>query len=134
MKSNGFFAWIPLALALSAALVGCSSDECVAGKDCVCDGDSCDFACAGENQAGCNLNCTAGQACAMSCPGGSCNMTCTGSTSCELDCPDGSCNLSCTGTQSCKITACSGSCNLSCGGAATCSSACDTAQSCVTSQ
>jgi hypothetical protein len=109
---------------LVAPFVACSSDEeCIGGKQCTCEGDSCDFDCADGGD--CQYTCDAGQDCSGSCPEGGCQMTCKGSDSCVLDCPGGGCQLTCLpGTPRCEITGCHASCQLTCNGAASCQSSC----------
>lgn len=122
---------ISFVLAL-APLIGCHDEECLPGLECDCVGGEWDLVCGGKNKSGCNMTCSEGADCRLSCPGGSCNLECNGAASCELECPSGSCNLTCTNTQSCKITKCADHCNLSCGDANECSSVCGFAQSCQT--
>lgn len=111
---------------------GCDSEECVAGKDCVCAGGTCDFACEGEEGKGCAFKCNDGADCSFDCPGGGCSMDCSSAKSCTMACAGNGCNVSCANTATCSITACTSTCNLACGGAATCSNSCDLAMSCPT--
>lgn len=121
-----------LFFAVLAPFAACQDQECLPGLECDCIGGEWDVICGGSNKAGCQMTCTQGADCALTCPGGNCNLECNGAVSCALECPKGGCNLTCTNTESCKITQCSGNCHLSCGDAKTCTSACGVDQSCTT--
>jgi hypothetical protein len=112
---------------------GCSTpadDGCVAGKQCICSGGSCNKTCGGDG-ASCRFECQAGTSCTFSCPGGGCDVQCAADASCAIDCPKGGCTTQCGGGD-CKVTSCTDNCTTQCGSAKTCTSSCiDPAKNCV---
>jgi hypothetical protein len=111
-------------LTLVPIACGNADDDCVAGKQCECTGNTCNFDC-GAGDSSCQFDCGAGQECDASCDGGGCQMTCNGSKSCVLACPGGGCQLTCNGdTAECRIVECQTSCQLACNGAEVCDSSC----------
>ena len=110
-------------LVFVAAPAGCSNNnKCVAGTQCVCDGDTCDFDCPDGS---CNIKCQGGATCDITCAGGGCSVNCDSAATCNVDCPGNSCNLQCGSIAgACKITSCALNCPLNCGTSPDCSDSC----------